>query len=350
MTDARAEAALDAHWRWAAGGTAVAVLLLAALPTPSPSAQFVVLAVGVALLGFPHGALDPLVASIGGALRSPARLAVFLASYLGLAGLAFALWLTAPGVALAAFLVYSGVHFGLGDVDAYGSNPPRALRLARVVVHGAAPILHPVAAYPAEAAELFGILAGAEATRVQALVESAAPVALGAWIALAVASYAWPACWPGRRQEWRGAGELALLVAAFWVAPPLVSFSIYFCVWHSVRHFVAVDRAVQGVFSLRAVVVGLAVLAGTLLLLGGGHLSAGLSGNATDVVRTVFVALACLTPPHMLVTSMLAREPMGAEESSGGSRCRPGPSHELPENGIGDGRGSVTRRSRSGRS
>ncbi|MEL6714458.1 MAG: Brp/Blh family beta-carotene 15,15'-dioxygenase, partial [Planctomycetota bacterium] len=99
MTDTRAEAALEAHWRWAAAGTALAVLLLAALPKPSPSAQFVVLGVGVALLGFPHGALDPLVASIGGALRSPARMALFLASYLGLAALAFALWLAAPGVA-----------------------------------------------------------------------------------------------------------------------------------------------------------------------------------------------------------------------------------------------------------
>lgn len=129
-------------------------LLLAGLAdavwAPSLWGQALVLAPAVALLGLPHGALDLPMAQALWPLDTIAERARFFAAYLGLAGVIAALWLMAPGFALAAFLAYSALHFS-GDWAADGL----LLRIAG----GLSAVGAPVVLHTVEAATIFEILA-----------------------------------------------------------------------------------------------------------------------------------------------------------------------------------------------
>ena len=49
--------------------------------------------------------------------------------------------------------------------------------------------------------------------------------------------------------------------------------------------------------------------------MGAGHRLAEVASTTPGYVRAVFIALACLTSPQMLVTALLARRRGGAERS-----------------------------------
>ncbi|MEM9801960.1 MAG: Brp/Blh family beta-carotene 15,15'-dioxygenase [Planctomycetota bacterium] len=286
-----------AHWKWAACATLFASALGLAAPAPSLGLQAILVGVPIALLGFPHGALDPLVARVSGARGSLGAIARFSLAYLAAAGAVLALWALAPAAGLALFLATSAIHFGLGDVAS--GSPRRALR---VLAHGSAPIVLPAALHPGDVGTVFGWLLGADGGAVTAALESLRAPLVALWLAFAIASYA------GRlREDRRGVTELVVLGLAFVTLPPLLSFAVYFCVWHSVRHLIAVDAVLGDDLRSRALVVGLAVLAATALLLAAGH-AASASGDAIEsATRTVFVGLAALTPPHMAVTYAMER-------------------------------------------
>lgn len=297
----------DRHWRWAMGLTAAACTAALAAGGVPERVQFGALLVGVAVIGFPHGALDPLVAGLGLRLGSPARVLTFLGAYVVLAAFVLGLWSISPALGLALFLSTSALHFGLGDTDRREASSTSAHAL-RVLAHGAAPITLPAIAHPAPVSEIFGWLVGASGSAVEAWLTAAAPALGGGWLLTALAAYTLP----GARRL-RGAAELAALAAAFALLPPLLSFTLYFCLWHSARHLIEVHAALGGLRSGRKALVGAAVLLGTALLMGAGHRLAEVASTTPGYVRTVFIALACLTPPHMLVTALLARRGSSAE-------------------------------------
>ncbi|MEM9383044.1 MAG: Brp/Blh family beta-carotene 15,15'-dioxygenase, partial [Planctomycetota bacterium] len=317
------------HARWAASLTAVALAAGALLPTPGLAAQVVVTCLAVALLGFPHGALDPLVAAQRSDAGASGRggTAAFLAAYLAAAGAVVALWLVSPPAGLALFLATSAVHFGLGDVPPASDPREDRARPLRVLVHGSAPIVLPSALHPAGVGLVFGWLLGAPAESVTSWIGSIGPAFVAAWILAAVAAYG-PALLRGRAadpQARRGALELGLLAATFAGLPPLLSFTVYFCAWHSARHLIAVDTALGRDLRARALVVGLAVLAATALLVLAAYVvdpgaataaaaDQGPGAAMVSAIRTLFIALAALTPPHMVVTAVLERR-LAARES-----------------------------------
>ena len=79
--------------------------------------------VAVACLGMPHGATDHLVGDFGD--QGPLWIIPFSATYLGMTGLVWLVWLAFPSLSLAAFLAMSIVHWGLGDAEE--DLVPRAL-------------------------------------------------------------------------------------------------------------------------------------------------------------------------------------------------------------------------------
>ena len=299
----------DRHWRWALGLTAAACAAALAAGGVPERIQFGALLVGVAVIGFPHGALDPLVAGLGLRLGSPTRILFFLGAYVVLAASVLGLWLISPALGLALFLSSSALHFGLGDTDRSEASSTSA-HVLRVVAHGAAPIVLPSIAHPAPVSEVFGWLIATSGSAVEDALGSAAPALGAAWLLTAMVAYALPGA--GRL---RGAAELAALTAAFALLPPLLSFTVYFCLWHSARHLIEVHAALGGLRSGRKALVGAAVLLATAVLMGAGHRLAEVASTTPGYVRTVFIALACLTPPHMLVTALLARRRSSAERS-----------------------------------
>ena len=249
----------------------------------------------VVLIGLPHGAFDGAIARYLGYSRTLGGLIKFITVYLGLAVAVVAFWVWQPGLALALFLLISAVHFGCGDATA-ASGIARAVQIAAhggVVVFGIS-LFHLQQVTPFYAALTNGdVMLAVMMTKFFPL-----------FIIPVVALYFIAAI--------RDAGlrprliELALLCLLLSVVPPLVGFAMYFCVIHTGRHVRHIwDRVIWHTaprhILLQAVWFTLASWGGgamVLLWLESGNIS-------QDLLQVIFIGLAALTVPHMILVDGL---------------------------------------------
>ncbi|MBL6766208.1 MAG: Brp/Blh family beta-carotene 15,15'-dioxygenase [Verrucomicrobiae bacterium] len=245
-----------------------------------------ILAVLVALVGLPHGALDPLVARKAGLWKSISGVAGFMGAYLLLAAVAGLLWVWAPKFSLVAFLAYSAWHFS-GDWRKWLS---RGWRLCA----GATVICAPSLLYPDLVAEYFSVLTGAEATSLVRVLQLLAFPALIGTIFLAARCL---------RTRPAVTAELAVLALSAVVLPPLVFFLLYFCSLHSPRHLIDTVRGMKPA-TAAATAAGL-----TLATVALGALFFVLSPSTQvdeRLLRITFIGLAVLTVPHMILIEYFA--------------------------------------------
>jgi Brp/Blh family beta-carotene 15,15'-monooxygenase len=245
--------------------------------------ELLVIASLILVLGVPHGALDTIFArQIYGILNLRGWI-YFGSIYLLLSALVVGVWFLQPAIFLLAFLVISAFHFS-GDPVEGTPWPARAF-------YGGAVVILPAALHTVETTRLFSLLAG----------ENAAALVMP-WLAL----LSWPwlvglilAAIQRARKDWLTALELFSVGILSVIAPPLLSFTLFFCAMHSARHILrTIDYSAQ---SSRFFILGAAllpmfgVLAASLLawhFLGSTPIDA-------RIVQIVFVGLAALTVPHM---------------------------------------------------
>lgn len=266
--------------------TALAFLL--ADPEPPLVVQIAAIAILAAVLGMPHGALDPLIARRLGLWRTPLTFAAFNLAYVGVAAAVVALWLVAPVPSLVAFLLISAAHFG----SDWNRGRPLALRF----LTGAALLSLPSLRDQDAVADLYVTLAGDGAGAVAAAQAALGPVLL---VGLAVAAVIAARRAPHEAFELLGAAALALL------APPLMFFIVYFCALHSARHLREGFREEHGhgrrltllvvaAYTLAPLALAAAFLVGT----------AGTAALDEQLLRVVFIGLAALTVPHMALVTL----------------------------------------------
>jgi len=272
--------------------------------------QLFILAVFVVLIGLPHGALD--ITLLRGTGIGPIRLAAALVIYVGLAGLVVAGFDHFPTVALFLFLIIAWIHFGLGDTE----NLEGWQRGGECFARGGLSIAGPLTFHPEETLDLFARLCGPGsdfhlATMGHFFRLFVCPLWLVAcllMLGLRVRCALSPSLLStARTAHFLAVWEIVSLALLFWLWPPLVAFVFYFCLVHSVRHLVQMADARQPhAFRLAArwiwqeswpIVCLTLVLSVVLIWHWGGELSAD-----TLVLRLLFVALAALTMPHMLLT------------------------------------------------
>ncbi|TVS12210.1 MAG: hypothetical protein EA419_05660 [Wenzhouxiangella sp.] len=285
---------LPAETRVFAIAAAVAVALLGPVSLPIPFAvQVTVLAAAVVVLGLPHGSLDPWIARRAGLYRRGAGWVGFNLAYLALAGLVLLAWWFSPGPALALFLGISAWHFS-GDWD--GRLAPWQRLLAATALLSMPALFH-----PQSVSDIFAVLSG---TAGRAVAEGLRIVGMGALGGLAVVMVM--AARQKQHSVFIELGALAVLAA---VAPPLVYFTLYFCLLHSPRHLSSVFR--QAAPEERP---GLAVDATvyTLATLALAGLIAFFALPGADLGRLglqlVFIGLAALTVPHMALMYWVERK------------------------------------------
>jgi len=282
----------------------VALIMLGPIPL---GWQLILLGLGVASLGMPHGAMDHRVAEVCikprlGALGAQWR-RYFAVGYLGLAAIVLLGWATLPLLTLVVFLLYSAVHFGLGD-DGHTS-------LGAAVFRGAVPILLPLAIRPLESGELLSIVAGRAVDLVpmqNALVATA--------LLCVIVTLVRAVLYHTPRRAALIACELLLLVLANWVASPLIAFGLYFVLLHASRHMIDLaDWLAPGDVRSGLKRVGRECWPLTLITLAG--MSVALffiprESLESGVVRVLFVTLSALTVPHMIVTALASRRPVSS--------------------------------------
>ncbi len=275
----------------AAGGLALLLTQQQVLAVPSQM-LVILLAVAVVLTGLPHGALDPWVAWRTGLWRTRAGFAAFNLAYLGIALAVLGVWQLAPGASLAIFLAISAWHFG-GDWR-------HELNVWARTGSGLALLALPALAAPSEVSAIFALLAGDQGLVLAGGLAVAAP-----WLALAAAGSALLALprSPVAAIELLVAGTLALLL------PPLVFFLVYFCALHSPRHLRLAARSADSI--RRRQMAGVALIYTVLTLaaaaIAWSWLAAGpapASAPEASLIRIVFIGLAALTLPHMIVVML----------------------------------------------
>jgi Brp/Blh family beta-carotene 15,15'-monooxygenase len=254
--------------------------------------------VALLLFGLPHGTLD--LELIRARLSGPwTGMASLVLIYLGLATAMYSLWHLAPVLALAAFIAIATVHFaedweGAGSAFLSGGMA-LALLAAPTLLHGS------------DLNTIFVALAGdARASAVTNGLVLIAPVAIG--IALITIASLWQA---GRRDQ--AAGGLAALTGML-VLPPIVGFSLYFCLFHSPRHFhdSVLTLGRNGLSGWGRVVVPLSLAAGGIsVLIFGAELRSALPDR---VMAASFMTLSILTVPHMLAPLLIKALNKGSGE------------------------------------
>ena len=252
----------------------------------------------VVFIGLPHGAMDGALAVHFGWLGRPYKAALFLLSYVGLAALVVVAWALAPVFSFIGFLAISAYHFGRGDATTIipGRHVVESMARGGLVIAGISQF------HRAEVNEVFLTVVGADTTWIWLFLDGLTVLTVGCIVEALV--------FKERQKRQRFALEMGGLSLLFFAVPPLAGFAVYFCLVHSLRHFASMRWILQStvsnlritqttvVFSLLTWAVGLLVLA---------QQSASI-GVEPALLKVVFIGLAALTVPHMLlVDGILAK-------------------------------------------
>lgn len=279
--------------RWAYPLCALWLVLMQGMPGMGDGAvASAIAAMMILLIGIPHGALDIEIAAqrFGRATRADRQ--AIIAAYLAAATAMAALWWLMPPIALALFLIVSMVHFSEDWADA---GEPFLAAMA-----GWAVIAVPALAHSDAVAAIFTLLAGSADGAIIAyiLACSAAPALLCSLVVIHNAA---------RAGHWGLAIRLGTALGAAVILPPLLSFALYFCLFHTPQHMATAWASNAHLSRGRRLLVltavsGLAFGLAALLF----HIN-GVSAAGEGVIATTFITLSVLTLPHFLMEAVLRR-------------------------------------------
>lgn len=252
----------------------------------------------VVFIGLPHGAMDGALAIHFGWMSRPIHAVSFLLAYIGLAALVVGIWLFAPTIGFLIFLAISLFHFGRGDIVPRGKEH----QIAEVLMRGGLVLAGISLFHRIEVNTIFEALIGSNTAPVWLFLQTVGVLTL-MLIPLVIRSKS--------PEERNAAGrEIVGLILLFALVPPLLGFAIYFCCIHSVRHFKHMGTMLKTtlqqfqvtrttvVFSLLTWAVGLVVVANQSSSI----------GLEPALLQVIFIGLAALTVPHMILVDGLAKQ------------------------------------------
>ena len=243
----------------------------------------------VLLIGVPHGAADAAIAMQTRLADSRQKLIAFLVIYCTITALVVAAWFIAPSVSLLIFLALTVFHFGRGDALVYG----RAAVSLRALLHGGF-IISVALIHEVEVSALFRLVTVQDAWPIMTVLR----LAFLFWVvALGLAII-------GNKISLSAFAEIAALFVLACAVPPLVAFALYFCGVHSLRHFkrLARDPRLNTAAHRR---LALALAAVSILAIAGAAYSISPQQIGDGLMQSLFIALAALTVPHMLLVDGL---------------------------------------------
>jgi Brp/Blh family beta-carotene 15,15'-monooxygenase len=238
----------------------------------------------VMVLGLPHGAFDGVIARrVLESDRVHFRFPI-VPAYLILGACAAFFWILFPTFALVMFLLISAWHFG-DDFDA--SSKVERLNAGLLLLTA------PVITQGSEVASIYQML-GANSAGWLVNIQAFASVAILCAVLLLHES---------RRTQMLI--MLSVMLATAYLLGPLVYFLIYFCFFHSPMHTL---RVLDAFTFARGDTLEVCVFAlGAMLVVSGVVLFTYTSGMPLEesMLRTIFIGLAALTVPHMLIVESL---------------------------------------------
>lgn len=254
----------------------------------------------ILLIGVPHGGLDGAVARRVGWPSGMLPWVLFHIIYLLLAASVAGLWWLYPLPSLIFFLGISALHFGSSDIRHISSPPSRDAWLP-LIAHGGLVVIGIPVLQSADVEPLFAVLVGAENSLwlLNQIDQLRLPWAASLFAYLIYSIY---------QPRWRQSLlSLAVLIVLAYLLPPLVSFALYFCLWHSRGHILRLWRnldAPERSRSAREALVYSAMAWASV-----GLIFYYLQGSvASTLIQLTFIGLAALTLPHMLLVDYADRK------------------------------------------
>ena len=254
----------------------------------------IIFALLISVVGMPHGGLDH---RYGRILLRPrfqsSWCLVFLAAYLGVGAIVIAGWFNLPAITAVMFFLLSAWHFG----DHLRDQQPFK------IIEGGMVIWIPLLIRPTEVAEILAwVIPNGNIENVRAGLSVAQPCL---WVILVLFLISLPA-----ERSAETAGRKVAFALLFALLPTLVSFTLYFCGWHSIRELAALAkqadsvrpwRGLRRVLLVAAPMALLTVAAITLLAL----LFAGARAINPVIVQAVFLGLSTVAVPHILLQEVV---------------------------------------------
>ncbi|MFT7389405.1 MAG: Brp/Blh family beta-carotene 15,15'-monooxygenase [Candidatus Endobugula sp.] len=249
----------------------------------------------ILLIGVPHGGLDGALARRIGWPSGLMSWLGFHLAYIALAAMVAGVWWLFPLFSLVIFLLISALHFGASDIADIGSDWLPWLThggLVCIVI----PSLQATSVEP-----IFAVLAGV--TNADLIMR-----------VISTLFVPWAFCFIGycgytyyKPQYRKPLISLMILVGLTSILPPLISFSLYFCLWHSRGHMLRLWRRIALIDRNRS--LREAAVYTLLAWISLGIIFYWFKGTATDsLMQITFIGLAALTLPHMLLVDFADRK------------------------------------------
>jgi Brp/Blh family beta-carotene 15,15'-monooxygenase len=293
------------HRLWAILASLLAGGLAVWLPPFELARQFWIILIPIAVFGMSHGGADPVIINALKAVRGRSSIQ-WLTGYVALMALTVAFIVWQPTLALVGFLCLSIWHFAITDCMFL----PKGGHAGIGWLSGSLPIIGPMAGHPEQVTLLFAWLLQQDTAAVITFVLPAGRMLLLGWV---LALIAFVTLNP-RRSRSTLLIELCALAAPMLLLPPLLAFAFYFCIVHSLRHFLlllasqrqAIKALDVKILARRAAppTAG-AIVLGLITWWGMNAGAAKLEGAwLADGVRVIFWGLAVLTVPHALLVAL----------------------------------------------
>jgi Brp/Blh family beta-carotene 15,15'-monooxygenase len=313
---------LENHKRLALFATAIFLLPLYLL-FKQLSWQILFFSINIALLGICHGSIDHLKFCLKNGRLSPKRFAAFAIAYLVLAGLVLHAWCNDPVSMLIAFLSISCIHFALSEAN--------EMTMFEKIVWGSMPVISPCFLHRNDVICLFSALTGHQVdftTQFAVALQVLGFLLLGlAALSLVIGSLS--ALEEGNPTKLMNQAANLTLLVGYVLLPPLLSFTLYFCWWHSARECIRLisnlttvnfaDGFLQFTKSAAPLTIASWVL-GMFIFRSINHPGAMVSQQQ---ITSIFFLLSSLTVPHMFVSMIFANSKLTDSKCiSGNSQLR----------------------------
>jgi beta-carotene 15,15'-dioxygenase len=259
-------------------------LLSTLLESINSTLSLLILAILIFFLGVPHGALDPAFAQKLLFLKSWKQWLMFIVIYIALSAAVVCIWWQLPLFFMGSFLLLSVMHFSRDLND-------KLPKLSRLLYGGSMIVLPTLFHFSKMQNLLSAILNESDGLQITSFLHLLAwPWLIASLISIYLAYV----------KEWLVGLEILALVLLSTLAPPLLAFTVYFCGMHSLRHILRTKDYVEMMF-IRLGLISLPPMAGVIVIAVLTWLYLPQLPDYERLLRFVFVGLAALTVPHMLL-------------------------------------------------
>ena len=247
----------------------------------------------VSIIGIPHGFFDFSIGKILFKKYLRLWLLYFVITYMLIFIIYFISWLFLPGLSLLIFLFLAAYHFGYEDYNYLRNKNEKYFNIS-ILIKGLIVVFTPILFHFDDINYLFQLLIGyklegTEFTIFQKLL----------FAALAIFHILFE-----KEKNFLHKFEGIIAFANFVFLPPLLSFILYFCFMHSIRHFIEsiyISRLLPDNFTAKKFLLFVTISSFIFSLL-----SIYLIQNIFEIsinetiIKFIFIILACLTLPHMI--------------------------------------------------